>query len=949
MSESKVNLPKTKFSMKANLAQKEPIQQKDWDQQNLYQKILEKNKNNPLFILHDGPPYANGHIHLGQTLNKVLKDIILKYEFMNGKYVPYIPGWDCHGLPIEYKLLKEMQIEKADIDQLKFRKKAAQYAQKYIKIQKQEFKRLGIFGDWENPYLTLNPKYEGSIIRVFGELVKKGYIYRGLKPVYWCASCETALAEAEVEYADHTSTSIYVKFPIDGKICGQGNVSVLIWTTTPWTLPGNVAIAAHPDYEYVIFAVKNSENPNIKTGEKLLIAKDLLEKVCEKIEISDYEILKTIEGKDLEYLKCSSPYREDLSIGILAEYVTTQDGTGIVHIAPGHGEDDYIAGLKYSLPIIAPVDNQGKFLHEVEKYKGQSIFEANPNIVKDLRERGLLLKKEEITHSYPHCWRCKNPVIFRATSQWFLNIDHEDLRKKLVKSCDKVNWIPETGYKRITSMIENRPDWCLSRQRFWGTPVPAFYCKECGELLLTDESIKAVEDLFRERGSDLWFVKEASEILPQGTKCEKCGSTTFQKETDILDVWFDSGASHEAVLKRGENKNYWPADVYLEGSDQHRGWFQASLILAVALYGEAPYKGVVTHGFTVDGEGKKMSKSLGNGVAPGDIINKYGADVLRLWIASENYREDMRISDEIIGHMIDAYRKIRNTARYILGNLDGFEKSKDEVPYHQMLEIDKWALLKLSQLSKILLDAYEQREFHIAYRQFYNFCIVELSSIYFDILKDRLYVLAPKSLERRSAQTALYYLGSFLSRFIAPIMPFTAEEIWKHMPFESDVESILLQNIPGKENKEKELLKLWAQDEKLGEKWNNIFEFRKVLLKKIEDKRLEGVIGNSLEARVNIKVNKEIKDLEFYEGISTFWAQIAIVSKVDIKIGDTDSNNLVSKDFLPEILKDCKISVSAEKAAGKKCDRCWNWTEEIGEFSEYPDFCERCAQILKSL
>jgi len=948
MSDSKVNLPKTKFSMKANLAQKEPMQQKEWEQQNIYKQILDKNKDKQLFILHDGPPYANGHIHLGQTLNKVLKDIILKYEFMNQKYVPYIPGWDCHGLPIEYQLLKEMHADKSSVDQLKFRKKAAGFAQKYMKIQKQEFKRLGIFGDWDNPYLTLSPKYEGSIIHVFKKLVQKGYIYRGLKPVYWCATCETALAEAEVEYAEHTSNSIYVKFPIKEDILGEKNVSVLIWTTTPWTLPANVAVAAHPDYEYVIFSVKKSTNPNLKIGEKLLVAKELLEKVCEKIEILDYEIIKTTQGKDLEYLKCSSPYREDLSIGILAEYVTTEDGTGIVHIAPGHGEDDYIAGLKYSLPIIAPIDNQGKFSHDVPKYQGQNIFEANPNIIEDLKERGLLLKQEDLTHSYPHCWRCSNPVIFRATNQWFLSIDHNGLRDKLIDSCKDINWIPERGVNRISSMIENRPDWCLSRQRLWGTPIPAFYCDECGELLLTDESISSVEKLFSEKGSDLWFVKEASEILPEGTKCSKCGCNSFKKETDILDVWFDSGSSHEAVLRKGENPNYFPADLYLEGSDQHRGWFQSSLILSTALYDKAPYKGVITHGFTVDGQGKKMSKSLGNGMPPEEIINKYGADVLRLWISSENYREDMRISDEIIGHTVDAYRKIRNTTRYILGNLDGFQLSKDEVRYEDMLEIDRWILFKLSQLSKNLTDSYNQRQFHMVYRQFYNFCIVELSSLYFDILKDRLYVLPPKSIERRSAQSVLYYLGSFLSRFITPILPFTAEEIWKNMPFESDMKSILLQDMPNKTDKDAQLLELWHQDKALDKKWTDILEFRKIVLKKIEDIRLEGVIGNSLEAKVILNIEKEFKHLEFYDGDSTFWAQIAIVSQFKINI---TAPNLLSNllNNLPQALQGLKISISVEKANGEKCARCWVWSDKVGKEDQYPDFCDRCTAIVKNL
>lgn len=947
--ENKINLPKTDFSMKANLAQKEPIKQKDWEKIDIYQQILAKNKNNSSYILHDGPPYANGHIHLGHSLNKVLKDFILKFEAMNGKYTPYIPGWDCHGLPIEYQLLKEMETDKNSVDQLKFRKKAAAFAEKHVKIQKEEFKRLGIFADWENPYLTLTPDYEGTIINIFKNLVNKGFVYRGLKPVYWCSSCETALAEAEVEYADHKSTSVFVKFPVTTEVAGFSNVSIIIWTTTPWTLPSNVAVAMNSEFDYSIFEVLSTENDNISVNEKFIVATDLLKSLAEKLKIQDYKILQSIKGKDLEHLKCKSPYRDELSVGILADYVTAEDGTGIVHIAPGHGEDDYLAGLKYNLPILAPVNAQGRFTSEVEKFQGKNIFEANPLIITDLHERKLLLKVQNIEHSYPHCWRCKNPVIFRATSQWFLKIDHDNLRQRIIDACKDVQWIPDYGYNRITSMIENRPDWCLSRQRLWGVPIPAFYCKDCGELLLTDESMSAIENAFREKGSDVWFYKSAQELLPENIKC-KCGCRNFDKEKDILDVWFDSGVSAEAVLKARENLS-WPADLYLEGSDQHRGWFQSSLIPSVALNGKPPYKTVLTHGFTVDGEGKKMSKSIGNVVSPHDIMNKYGADVLRLWIASENYREDMRISDNIIGQMVDAYRKIRNTAKYILGNLDCFDFDRDKVDYEEMLEVDKWALSELSIVSKKIISAFQNREFHIVYREFYNFCSVELSSLYFDILKDRLYVMSPNSLERKSAQTVLFYLASFLTRFIAPIMPFTAEEIWVSFGIKDKKESksIFLENYPCMDTQEKDLLKIWEQDVEFSKKWSNIFTFRPVLLKKIEEKRLEHIIGNSLEAKVVITLEKEFPEVELFKGNEKFWTQIAIVSQVEIHVNDLPANvDLIDQSLLPENLRGNKISVSVTKADGQKCSRCWNWSTKITKMTDDHSLCDRCLDILKN-
>ncbi len=945
MLENKINLPKTNFSMKANLAQKEPIQQKKWENLDLYSKILAKNAGKQKYILHDGPPYANGNIHLGHALNKVLKDFILKFESMQNKCVPYIPGWDCHGLPIEFQLLKELEAEKKQLDQLKFRKKAASFAEKYVKLQKQDFKRLGIFGDWEHEYLTMSKDYEGESIRIFKELVKAGYIYRGLKPVYWCASCETALAEAEIEYKNHESTSVFVKFPLADK--SFENTSILIWTTTPWTLPANVAVALHPDFEYSEIKIVETTNQNINQSEKFILATELLEKVVNILGVKNYEITRNFRGKDLENLKCKSPYRDELSLCILANFVTTEDGTGIVHIAPGHGEDDYLASLKYKLPIIVPVSNDGKFTVEVSQFSGKNIFEANPLIVKDLDSRKLLLKEQKIDHSYPHCWRCKNPVIFRATSQWFLNIEHNNLRSRILESCKKVNWIPEYGFNRMSSMIENRPDWCLSRQRLWGTPIPAFYCKSCGELLLTDESMSAVEKIFREKGSDTWFYVPSDEILPKTIKCQKCGDQNFEKEKDILDVWFESGVSHEVVVRNLG----WPADLYLEGSDQHRGWFQSSLIPSIALYDTPPYKTVLTHGFTVDESGKKMSKSQGNSILPEDIINKFGADVLRLWIASEDYQEDMSLSENIISQMVDAYRKIRNTAKYLLGNLDGFEFAKDEIKYEDLLEIDKWILSELGNVSKKIIRAYERRDFHIVYREFYNFCSVELSSQYFDILKDRLYIFSTNSLERKSAQTALYFLVKFLAKFIAPIMPFTSEEIWESfISMENKKESIFLENFVGIDEGDKILLELWTTKNgfDLLEKWRNIFEFRKILLKKIEEIRLEKIIGNSLEARLEISLDKDCKELELLPGNSGFWSQIAIVSQTVIKIENCEQNSAISDELLPDLLKGFKVKIVAKKASGEKCSRCWNWSENIKKISDDFEICDRCFGILET-
>ncbi len=731
-----VNLPQTNFQMKANLPAREPVFQKEWDDKKIYHKMREKNSGRPVFVLHDGPPYANGHIHLGTSLNKILKDIIIKHKAMSGFDAPYTPGWDCHGLPIEQQCLKDMKLDKHKVERVAFRKQAAAFAKKFIDIQRNEFKRLGVLGDWEKPYLTLDPKYEGAIAGVFGRLAKEGYIFRQKKPVYWCPTCETALADAEVEYANHISHSVYVKFKVvSSPVKLEKDTSVLIWTTTPWTLPANVALAFHPESDYVNAELKGSDG----SRELLVLSKKLLPVVAEKIGASEYKILSGFGGKDLEGIICKNPLVERESKGVLADYVTLEDGTGVVHIAPGHGQEDYAVGLKYKLDIISPVNDRGIFTDEVPEFKGHKVFAANPLIVEKLKGLGALLFDEKFEHSYPHCWRCKKAVIFRATPQWFMSVEHNNLRARLLEAAGKVSWVPAYGQNRMTGMLETRPDWCLSRQRLWGVPIPIFYCTECGEPVVDDKIISHIASLFSEKGADIWFEKTAEELLAgHNPQCSKCSGKTFRKEEDILDVWFDSGVSSEAVLASGNFDSLrLPADMYLEGSDQHRGWFQTSLMPAVALRGQAPYKTVLTHGFVVDGEGKKMSKSVGNVILPGEIIEKYGADILRLWVSTSDYREDIRISQEILKGLIDSYRKIRNTLRFLMGNIYGLN-DQTRLPLAQMRQIDRFALSRLQDLIKEVSAAYETYEFHKAAGSINNFCTVFLSGFFLDALKDAL-------------------------------------------------------------------------------------------------------------------------------------------------------------------------------------------------------------------
>ncbi|MFH1784430.1 MAG: isoleucine--tRNA ligase [bacterium] len=932
-----INLPKTDFPMKANLSEREPQIQKKWEEMDIYSVMRKAGESKPRYMLHDGPPYANGHIHLGHALNKILKDIIVKYKGISGYDAPYVPGWDCHGLPIEYQILKERKLQKNQIDQVKFRKQAAAFANKFIKIQREEFKRLGIFGDWENPYVTMDFAYEAKIIEVFKELVKKDYIYKGLKPVHWCPSCETALAEAEVEYHDHTSPSVFVKFPLaeSSFVKGlnlKGDVYVLIWTTTPWTLVANVAVCFHPDFDYVA----------LDMGEKykhqmIIMARELVPRVMEKVGVKDYKELASFKGNKLEGLKCRHPFIDREAVGILAEFVTLEEGTGVVHIAPGHGAEDHAIGLKYALPVIVSVNNQGKFKDEAGEFAGEHVFKANPKIIEKMTANDSLLLSEEISHTYPYCWRCKNPIVFRATEQWFMSVDRNDLRKTMLSVIKDVKWVPPVGENRISGMVESRPDWCLSRQRYWGVPLPIFYCNKCDKAILTQESISKVQEIFSKEGSDAWFIKSAAEILGSDAKCPDCSGKEFRKETDILDVWFDSGVSHEAVLKQRKELAF-PADLYLEGSDQHRGWFQTSLIPGVALDGKAPFKTVLTHGFTVDGEGKKMSKSTGNVIVPQEIIKKYGADILRLWVCSEDYTLDMRISDKIISHLVDAYRRIRNTFRYLIGNLCDFDPAKDRVSYDDMLEVDKWTLHKLQVLIDDATKGYDEFSFHRTYRRIHNFCATDLSSFYLDVLKDRLYTFAKDSKQRRAAQTVLYELLNGLVVMLAPVLSFTSEEVWKYVNKEDKEESIFLASFP-KSNKD-------YMDEKLDQKWQKIVDIYNEVAKPLEMARRLKIIGSSLEAKVVLCAPDKLSS--FMKDVISDWPMIFIVSQVQIEDSIPDKNSDdATVYYKSELIEDLEVKVM--RATGSKCVRCWNWSENVGKDTAHGELCERCASVVSKL
>lgn len=919
-----LNLPETAFPMKANLAQRELEILDFWESNGIYESTI-KDKSREPFILHDGPPYANGDIHLGHTLNKILKDIVVKYKTMRGRWAPFVPGWDCHGQPIDHQV--EKLLKGKDVSVVDFRKRCREYALTYVKRQTDEFRRLGVRGNFKKPYLTLDQEYEATIVKTFAALYKRGLIYQGLKPVYWCHHDQTALAEAEIEYADESSPSIYVKFPVTSglrQIKGfEGKVSIVIWTTTPWTLPANVAVAVHPNEEYSV----------IKTGqEALVLASRLVPIVVEELGIKDHEILAKFAGEDLAGIKMKHPILDKESVVVTAGYVTLDQGTGCVHIAPGHGEEDYLVGLEHDLPIVMPVDDQGKFTEEAGIFRGLLIWDANPKIVEHLQKTGVLLKAGEVVHSYPHCWRCKNPVIFRATRQWFVSLDKGHLRKNALEAIRKVDWIPKKGEKRITAMVEERPDWCISRQRLWGVPLPIFYCRNCQESMVNDETLKQVEELFRREGSDAWFAKKSEEILTGDFKCGKCGGSAFTNGTDILDVWFESGTSHAAVLKTRDDQR-WPADLYLEGSDQHRGWFQLSLLVSVGLGDGAPFKSVLTHGFLVDGEGRKMSKSLGNVVDPMDVVKKSGADILRWWVASGDYSSPaVAVSEEILDRIAESYRRIRNTVRFLLGNLSEFDPKTHSVPYEKMVEIDRWALLRTHRLLEDVTRDYDRYLFYQVYRRIYNFCVVDLSSFYLDVQKDCLYTALPDSLERRSAQTALFEILLILIRITAPIMSFTAEEVWRFMP-EAFKDAVSVETTAWPQVNRKYL------DQVLETKWDELLAVREEVLRSLEAARMAKMIGNALEAKVEVYTKGHV--FQLLDENRNILPTLFIVSQVDLNRLNEKSPEGAEKS---EQITDLYTRVSA--ATGKKCDRCWNFRPGVGENSEHPTLCSRCANIV---
>lgn len=922
-----LNLPETEFPMRAGLPEREPEFLKYWEENKIYEKKQELHAGRKKFVLHDGPPYANGKIHMGTALNKILKDIIMKYKYAQGFDTPYVPGWDTHGMPIEHAAIKNLGLNRHELDTLVLRKECHDYALKWIDEQRTDFKRLGVLGDWDHPYITMTHDYEAVQIHVFGEMAKKGYIYKGKKAVYWCPHCETALAEAEIEYGEEKSPAIFVKMPLvkdNGMLpeAAQGKPAyIVIWTTTPWTMPANVAIALHPDFEYAWVECE---------GEILFMAKEMLEavgKVCKK-DLSN--IIGTCKGKDMEYAECRHPFEtiDRKSLVVLADYVTLEAGTGCVHTAPGHGADDFETGVRYNLPIICPVDGSGKLTAEAgADFAGMFVFDANVPIIKYLAGLNRLFGKENIRHQYAHCWRCKNPIIYRATEQWFASVD--GFREEALNAiANDVQWIPSWGEARIHNMVADRHDWCISRQRVWGVPIPIFYCEDCNEHLVNDDTINAVADLFAKEGSDAWWAHSAEEILPQGTKCTKCGGTHFRKESDIMDVWFDSGSSHAAVCKT-RPELAWPADMYLEGSDQHRGWFQSSLLTSVATEGKAPYRAVLTHGYVVDGEGRKMSKSVGNTVAPQEVIAQYGADIIRLWAASSDYKADIRISKEILKQLSEVYRKIRNTIRYILGNTNDFNYETDKVEFKDMLELDRWALMHMQLLKKEVSAAYESYDFHVLYHAIHNFCSVEMSSYYLDILKDRLYAYKADSFERRSAQTAMYEIMLDLVVMIAPVLSFTMEEVWQFMKKPASMpESVFM--MPWPECKEEYI------DEALESKWDNFIEIRSEITRVLEGARRAKTIGHSLDAKVELHATGEA--LAILRSVEGDLATLLIVSQAKLVEGLAGGVEATGRE-------DLKVTVQA--AEGEKCERCWIYSDTVGKDAEHPTVCARCAAALK--
>jgi isoleucyl-tRNA synthetase len=926
-----VNLPRTDFGMKANLPQTEPKLLAKWEESKLYDRIRAARAGRPVYVLHDGPPYANGNIHLGTAFNKILKDFMVKSKSMAGYDAPYVPGWDCHGLPIEIKVDSELGSRKAQMSAAEIRAACRAYAQKYVEIHRREFKRLGVFGRWDDPYLTMSPGYEAVIAQAFVDFLAAGYVYKGLKPVHWCIRCRTALAEAEVEYENHTSPSIWVRFAlasdaaaIDPALTGHP-VWGLIWTTTPWTIPANMAIAFHPKYEYVAAQVN---------GDVYIVAEALLKETADRCGWPAPKVLARFAGSRLEGAVFRHPFLDRDSRGILAEHVTLDQGTGAVHTAPGHGHDDHVIGRRYGIETYCPVDSQGRFFHAEgasgrlpEALIGKTIWDANPVAVAILRECGALLAEKTIDHSYPHCWRCHKPTIFRATEQWFIGMERNGLRQRALEAIGRVKWMPAWGQERISNMIAMRPDWCISRQRVWGVPITVFYCEACGEALTDKAVLDRVVGLFREHTADVWYERAAAELLGPDVRCGKCGGAEFRKETDILDVWFDSGSSHLAVLT-AENDLPWPADLYVEGGDQYRGWFHSSLLVGVGLRGGAPYRNCATHGWALDAEGRAMSKSIGNVIEPQTIVSKYGAEVLRLWVASVEFTEDVRISETILTRLSEAYRKIRNTFRFALGNLCDFDPAADMVAPAELLEIDQWILVRAEALVRECRARYEEFAFHRVYQAAYNFAVTDLSAIYFDVLKDRLYTSAPKSRARRAAQTALYRLTYALARLLEPILAFTTEEVWSHLARPAGApDSVHLATFPEPE----ELTAGLSQEQRArAANWERLIEVREQVLKSLEVARQEKFIGAPLEARVRLRANGDLyRLLGEYEGEL---AGLFIVSEVIL-----------------EDVADVTLSVHVERASGEKCARCWKYTIDVGCDARVPAVCGACAAAMEEI
>lgn len=917
---STINLPKTDFPMRGNLPKREPETLEKWENDRLYYKMIEKNTGKPTFILHDGPPYANGEIHLGTALNKTLKDFIVKYKNMSGFCSPYVPGWDTHGLPIELKAMKSIGVENGAIPPVELRKHCHDFAMSHVQNQMKQFKRLGTLGDYDYPYLTLRPDYEARQVEVFGEMAKKGYMYKGLKPVYWCPDCNTALAEAEIEYSNDPCYSIYVKFNVTddkGIFTNLGldisKIYFVIWTTTTWTIPGNLAICLGPEYNYTLV------NAN---GEYYVMAEELVKTTMETAGITDYTTEHIFTGAELEGMKTKHPLYDRPSPIIVGDHVTLESGTGCVHTAPGYGVEDFEVCKNYDdIGIIVCVDSKGKQTAEAGEFEGMNTDKANKAIAEKLVEVGAMLATQKIVHQYPHCWRCNSPIIYRATEQWFCSVN--GFKDEAIKAIENVQWIPEWGEDRIKGMVRDRSDWCISRQRTWGVPIPVIYCKDCGKPIYTDETIKAIADLFRAEGSDAWWTKEVSEFIPSTVKCE-CGCGEFTKEYDIMDVWFDSGVSHTSVMEQFDCLSF-PADLYLEGADQYRGWFQSSLLTSVVYHGVAPYKAVCTHGWVVDGEGKVMHKSLGNGIDPHEITDQYGADILRLWVASSDYHSDIRISKTILSQLSDAYKKIRNTARFILGNLgngSGFNPDTDSVSDDKFIELDKWAMMKLDRLIDEVKGGYEKYDFHIAFHAIHNFCVVDMSNFYLDIIKDRLYCEKEDSEIRRAAQTVMYRILSALTRLAAPIISFTAEEIWKFMPhgLEDDTESVFLNQMPEKSGIE--------YSDEFVSKWEFIYNARETANKSLEEARNAKIIGKSLEAKIVIRSSDD--DYDSYSALAEQLKEILIVSDITVEKSGAET------------------VFAVEKAEGGKCERCWCYSKYVGTNCNHPALCERCAVVVEA-